>query len=444
MNFPKTRRILSYASFISNSGKRRKPSLFREVLSQIQTPGMINLAEGSPTSAIFPVEKFIVSLKDGTHISLYDATVRESSGNYYFARYGFNYMLAFMREYQNRVHHMPYNKTEDWQLIISATSTPGSQNVLFQAFDTILDEGDSIFLENPTCGETIYLLNQIGITMKPIETDQNGLIPESLEASIHAIKEKGETLPKVLYIMPIGQNPTGITLTYERKEKIYEICSIHNILIFEDDPYWNDRYLDVPPSLEYSSSKSFLHIDTDHRVIRFDSFCNLFSSGVRFGFVTGPTPIMEIFKLQQASTSPPAGLAQAVLFQLLIHYGEKGLDENIRNLREFLTQKKKEFFAICDKHLRRDNLVEWVVPIAGMFCWFKLKGIEDSQEICNELSSHRLLMVPGIIFCSNNETKSPHIRVCFIPATRNEIETGIERFARTLREHSLKDNQKIE
>lgn len=73
------------------------------------------------------------------------------------------YLVAFFREYQSRIHQVPYTKTEDWDLVISATSTPGSTNVLFQAFDTVLDEGDSVFLENPTSGYFLitFAINEI-------------------------------------------------------------------------------------------------------------------------------------------------------------------------------------------------------------------------------------------------------------------------------------------
>lgn len=73
------------------------------------------------------------------------------------------------------------------------------------------------------------------------------------------------------------------------------------------------------------------------------------------------------------------GLAQAVMVQLLMHFGEKGLDENIMEMRRYFTHRKKEFFSICEKLLRPDNLVEWEVPLAGMFCWFKLKGKVQSN-----------------------------------------------------------------
>jgi kynurenine/2-aminoadipate aminotransferase len=397
---------------------------------------MLNLGDGFPTSTIYPVDHFEMHLKDKSKISYSDSEILDVTENHYITEAGSIALTSFLREFITKAHQMPYHNPKDWELILTTSTTPGNQNILFQVFDTILNSGDYIFLENPTSSETICILEEMGINLISVKTDHDGLIPEALEAEIHKFIEKGQNLPKVLHLQPVGQNPSGSTLTFARKEKIYSLCSEHNLLILEDDPYWALRFADVFSVASIYNSKSLLHLDLDHRVIRLDSFCNFFSPGIRGGFITGPTQLLENFRLMQAITSPPAGLQKALLYQLLLHYGEKGICDHIIELGLFYAQKKKEFFDLCEKYLAADNLVEWNVPMAGMFSWFKLKGIEDSREICDYLASNKVLLIPGFMFSSNHEPVSPYVRVCFVAATRHEVEVALDKFAKTLREFS--------
>ena len=92
--------------------------------------------------------------------------------------------------------------------------------------------------------------------------------------------------PKFLYINPVGGNPAGTNLSASRRREIYSICSEHDILILEDDPYFYLHFSSEP-------MQSFLSIDVDGRVIRFDSFSKILSSGIRVGFTTGPKELLR-------------------------------------------------------------------------------------------------------------------------------------------------------
>jgi kynurenine/2-aminoadipate aminotransferase len=121
-----------------------------------------------------------------------------------------------------------------------------------------------------------------------VELDSHGVIPSKLREQLDnwpADKRK----PKVLYTVPVGGNPTGVSQTLERKKEIYRIAQDHNLLILEDDPYFYLQYGDKIPS--------YLSMDVDGRVLRFDSFSKILSSGLRVGWATGPPELINVMNL---------------------------------------------------------------------------------------------------------------------------------------------------
>lgn len=151
-------------------------------------------------------------------------------------------------------------------------------------------------------------------TLIPIEQDHLGMIPQSLVNALEDWRRKctadggGCKMPKVMYINPTGSNPTGTTIPVERRREIYKICCQYNILILEDDAYCFMNFSDEPVP-------SFLSMDTEGRVLRFDSLSKVLSSGMRVGWVTGPKPLIQNIELHIQSSY----LHSSTLSQVKIH-----------------------------------------------------------------------------------------------------------------------------
>ena len=132
------------------------------------------------------------------------------------------------------------------------------------------------------------------------------------------MKTSPERRPKIMYINPTGANPTGTVLPLDRRRKIYEIASKFDLLILEDDPYY---YLQFTKG---NRVPSFYSMDVDGRVLRFDSFSKILSSGLRLGFVTGPKPLIERIMLHmQVSSMHTTSLSQFIANDLLQEWGSK-------------------------------------------------------------------------------------------------------------------------
>jgi kynurenine/2-aminoadipate aminotransferase len=240
-----------------------------------------------------------------------------------------------------------------------------------------------------------------------------------------------------LYLIPTGQNPSGATLSNERREQIYKLAQKYNLIIMEDDPYWHLRLKPYKTAAPQEPLMSLFSMDTDGRVLRFESFSKIVSSGLRLGFVVGPTPLItKIQFAQQASTLHTAGLSQAMLIVLLQKIGPSGWDAHIANVQDFYTERRNKFLEYAEKHLT--GLAEWWIPSAGMFVWFKFLGIDDSLQLIQEKAiSAKVLMVPGRS-CSVNDKPSPYARAAFSIASDAEMDEALRRLAEMLRAETKK------
>ena len=155
--------------------------------------------------------------------------------------------------------------------------------------------------------------------------------------------------PRVLYTVPTAQNPTGAVMTMQRKREIYAICKVYDIIILEDDPYQFLQYpedQDNVPGMDVEPG--YLHLDTDGRVIRIDSFAKSVAPGFRLGWVTAVPDIMKsVICAVQGSTLGPNGPSQVMLHSILAHWGRAGFEKHVIQVqvRLFLLITSASFLA---------------------------------------------------------------------------------------------------
>jgi len=302
--------------------------------------------------------------------------------------------------------------------------TTGAQEALNIAFETLLNKYDTILVESPTYVGVFSALSVRGTKFVGIETDSEGMIPSSL-LSILENWHKDILLPRVLYTVPTGQNPSGTTLPTERKQQIYEIASKYDLIILEDDPYYNLSFTDAP-------LRSFFSLDVDGRVLRFDSFSKILAGGLRLGWVTGPEALVE--KMQQhtqAWSIHASGISQLIALNTLKLMGDAGLETHIKNIKFFYKTRRDAFLEYAEKHLK--GLAEWNTPVAGMFVWLKLVGVEDSFSLIMEKAvSKKVLCLPGVHFMPE-EGPCPYVRASFSTASPEQMDEGLKRLAELIR-----------
>lgn len=409
---------MDYVRWIAPRSARRMPSAIRSLVKFLGLPGMISLGGGNPHPSTFPFASMSFKLKTGEVIEVSEEDTARALQ--YSATNGLPELVAWLKNLQ-LTEHRP--KVQDWDICVGN----GSQDVLTKAFEMLIDEGDTILCESPAYTGSLAFLKPLGCNFAEIPIDQDGLIPEEMEQALKNWKDP-LTFPKILYTVPIGGNPTGISTTLARKHKIYELASRYNILIIEDDPYYY---------LQYASERipSYFSMDLDGRVLRFDSFSKILSSGVRLGWVTGPRALVDRIVLHgQASNLHSSGVSQMMVAKLLEKWGVDGFITHTRSVSSFYEEKSRMFLKAADRHLK--GLAEWSIPSAGMFVWMKLLGIEDSSDLIrNKAVEKKLLLVPGVEFFPNPRVTS-YVRASFSTASENDINLALERLAALLKEET--------
>lgn len=343
---------------------------------QVPYPPLFNEASAETPGNDATIGKRDIRDKDG----VYDLSVALN----YCQSTGSAQMIRWVTEHTELVFRPPY---ADWRCAL----TIGSTGALDSALRLFCDRNrrDAVLTDEYTFSTALEAIDPLGIKVVGVRIDEQGLLPGNLDEILTNWDEsiKGARKPTVLYTVPSGQNPTGTTMGIQRRKEIYDICSKHDVFIFEDEPYY---YLQMPPYDKANSAarpgavdasanqttESFLEsliptmlsIDVDGRVLRMDSFSKVVVPGSRMGWVTGSEQIIERYiRHNECSTQGPSGFSQAVMYKLLDEtWGHEGYLRWLIHLRSEYTRRRDALLDACEKHLPKD-MVSWTPPAAGMF-----------------------------------------------------------------------------
>ncbi|KAF5359770.1 hypothetical protein D9756_003589 [Leucocoprinus leucothites] len=273
---------------------------------------------------------------------------------------------------------------EGWSVVVGN----GSQDLVYKAIDALVNDGDPVLIESPAYAyiPVPYLSRDLllmflhlrvlhldfdhssqTLRSTEIETDAEGISASSLRSKIENWPAE-KPRPKVLYTVPYGCNPTGMTASLERRVEVLKLAREFNIIILEDDPYFYLYYGAAPRPPSYFSLEKTILPETG-RVLRFDSFSKVLSAGMRLGFVSGPEVIMNVIeKHTESSDLQASSLAQVIAIKLLDSWGYGGFKLHTERTSEFYREKRDVFQVAMMKYL--DGYAEWVKPEAGLFFWY--------------------------------------------------------------------------
>lgn len=415
---------LDYDYFLNTISKGRRPAELRELTSLIAKlpPDAIKFGVGVPNGSTFPFKEIKVTLKDNS-VAVIDGE-RLAEALQYLPSSGMASLISTLKDVQDRVHG-----TQDWtkrNIIITA----GAQEGLCKVVEMVVEPGDAVILQNPVYTGVLDCFRPYQCEYIAVDMDQDGMRPDILREMLADRKREQKPMPKIMYVNPTAANPCGVTLSEERKREIYQMACEYNFLILEDDPYYYLGFDETYPI-------SFLSMDTEGRVLRCDSFSKILSSGLRLGFVTGPMPLLRRLELHmQVSTLHASALSQVVLYQLLKKWGFEGLREHFAGIKKFYRQKRDLMIAAAQKHLT--GLAEWNNPSGGMFLWLRVKGIDDARSLVTKRCvDNNLVCAPGYVFMADGNKPCPYMRLSFSLCSAEQIDMGISRLARLIREEQL-------
>jgi 2-aminoadipate transaminase len=390
--------------------QRMGSSAVRELLKFTELPDVISFAGGMPAPEIFPIEEFRAAcervLKDFGPQSL---------------QYGTTEGILPLREMIAR-HSARYgiDVTPDNIMV-----TSGSQQALDLLGKILINPGDHILVESPTYLGALQAWNVYGAEYVVVEADEHGMVTDALEEGLRSG-------PKFIYVLPNFQNPTGATLSLERRRRLIELADQYGVPIVEDDPYGQLRF-------EGEHLPSVVVLDGQFRdnclpcyrgnVIYLSTFSKILAPGLRLAWVIAPPEVIR--KLVQAKQG--ADLHTSTFNQLVAHEVGRGgfLDRHIHTIRRVYRERRDVMLAAMDGYFPPG--VEWTHPEGGLFLWGMLPEGLNSTEVFKVAVERKVAFVPGDAFypCGGGANT---MRLNFSNATPDKIREGIARLGRVLQE----------
>lgn len=382
---------------------RLRRSEIRELLKLTRNPETISFAGGLPDPAIFPYDAVeAASMRAlhecGRHALQYSPT----EGDPFLKEQ----LIQFMARHGEQV------KPEN--LLVVASSQQGI-DLLSKVF---IDPGDPIIVERPTYVGTIQAFRAFNADFHGAEMDQDGVIPEKLEQLVITLIDKGRK-PKFVYLIPDFQNPSGITLSLERRKQVLALASKYDLVIVEDSPYRELRYEgDLLPSL-YS-------LDRDGRVIQLKTFSKVFCPGFRIGWMVAPPEVIDKFVMAKQGTDLCTAAYVSIVAGFLIQDGY--LEKQIEISKKLYQRKKSVMLDALEKHMPKIDGLWWSKPEGGMFLWLQLPEDMEANDMIDDAIDLKVAFVIGSCFFYDGSNRNT-MRLNYSYPTEEEIVEGIRRLA---------------
>lgn len=372
-------------------------SAIREILKFTSQPGVISFAAGNPAPEAFPTEKIAdISaeiLKNDPVLAL---------------QYSVSEGYPPLRELLKKRMQLKncFNPDID-DLII----TSGAQQANELSCKVLCNEGDTLICESPSFIGSLNAFRSYNVNLVGIEMEKDGMKLDLLEEAL----KKG-TGQKLIYVIPNFQNPTGATMSLEKRKGLYQLACKYDAVILEDNPYGDLRFAgeDVP---------SIKSMDTEGRVIYSGTFSKILAPGLRVGYVSAPKEIIQkIVVCKQVSDVHSTIWSQIVCERFMT---ECNLDDHFDKLRSIYREKCGLMLDCMDKHF--SDKVKYERPEGGLFIWATLPKGSNMTEFCTEaVRDYKIAVVPGTAFMINESDKTDSFRLNFSTPANEQIIKGIE------------------
>jgi DNA-binding transcriptional MocR family regulator len=292
--------------------------------------------------------------------------------------------------------------------------TTGSQQGLDLLGGLFLDAGDVVLAEAPSYVGALGIFRHYEAHVEHVYTDDEGMDPVALQSAIDQLRSEGRRI-KFLYLVPSFGNPSGVTLTEERRHKIVEICKREHILILEDNPYGLLYFGEKPPD----AMRSF----EDDCVIYLGSFSKIFAPGLRVGYVLAPPAIRDKLVLaNESAILSPSSFSQMLISEYL---AKADWQSQINTYRDVYRERRDAALAAMTDYLPH---LKTTKPDGGFYLWVTLPEGIDSKAMLPLAVKELVAYTPGTAFYANG-TGHGNLRISFCYPTPENINVGIKRLA---------------
>ena len=377
-------------------------SFIREILKVVQNPEIISFAGGLPNPISFPQEELKISMdritsQFGDKIYQYSTTA------------GLDSLREYIIQRYKKIHNM--DLTLDNVII-----TTGSQQALDLLGKVFINEGDKIMVEKPSYLGLLQAFCSYEADFVQTKLDDEGLNIEDLKKTLKEHK------PKLAYLIPNFQNPTGLTYSKQNRIEVFEAIKDENMLLIQDDPYGELRFTD-------DDRIPYIGVNQTDKNIYLGSFSKIVTPGMRLGYIIAHKDIIHLVETAKQA----ADLHSNIFGQYLIsdYLWNNDLDKHIEKIKALYKKQANAMVEAMKKYFPSN--VKFTVPKGGMFTWATLPEGQSSLRLFDKAIKKNVAFVPGDPFYVN-EHDANTLRLNYTNATEERIEEGIRRLAEAMNE----------
>ena len=381
----------------SDRVSKLKPSAIREILKHTSEPGVIPFAAGSPAAEAFPkdaIKAISDSILATDPIGALQYSITE----------GYTPLRDRLKNEMAKKNCFTEGRDD---LII----TSGAQQANELACKVLCSDGDTLICEAPSFIGSLNAFKSYNVNIVGVEMEHDGINIEKLEEALKANKRV-----KLLYLIANFQNPSGNTLSLEKRKAVYELAKKYDFIILEDNPYGDLRFAgeDIP---------SIKSMDTEGRVIYSRTFSKILAPGLRVGYVSAPAEIIsKMVVCKQVADVHTNIWAQQVCDRFM---ETTDMNEHLASLRKVYRRK----FTLMETGIKEhfDPSVKVTEPEGGLFIWATLPESIDMMKFCKvAVEQYKVTVVPGTAFMINETDRTNSFRLNFSTPSDEQIVRGCE------------------
>ena len=371
------------------------------ILQAAADPKIISFAGGLPAPELFPVKEMKAAVD-----KVFEEHGQEAM------QYGAAKGVTALREVIQQ--HVKEKENVDSELD-NVLVTTGSEQALDLVGKAFVDPGDTVLVEQPTYLCALDVFRSYGANFASVEMDEDGMKMDALE---EALKANPNT--KLIYTVPNFQNPTGRTMTEERRKQLAELAEKYDVYVLEDNPYGEIRF----SGQHVPAVKSF---DKSGHVFYMSTFSKTLAPGFRLGWLVADKAVVnKLTVLKQSADLHTDNLAQFAVAQF---FADNDVDAHVKEISALYGKRKDLMLEGIKKYFPEG--VKYTDPEGGMFLWVEVPGVDDTVELFKECLEYDVAFVPGDPFFAG-EVQPGAFRLNYSNMKEDQIEVGLKRLGAAL------------
>ena len=371
------------------------------ILQAAADPKIISFAGGLPAPELFPVKEMKAAVD-----KVFEEHGQEAM------QYGAAKGVTALREVIQQ--HVKEKENVDSELD-NVLVTTGSEQALYLVGKAFVDPGDTVLVEQPTYLCALDVFRSYGANFASVEMDEDGMKMDALEEAL-----KANLNTKLIYTVPNFQNPTGRTMTEERRKQLAELAEKYDVYVLEDNPYGEIRF----SGQHVPAVKSF---DKSGHVFYMSTFSKTLAPGFRLGWLVADKAVVnKLTVLKQSADLHTDNLAQFAVAQF---FADNDVDAHVKEISALYGKRKDLMLEGIKKYFPEG--VKYTDPEGGMFLWVEVPGVDDTVELFKECLEHDVAFVPGDPFFAG-EVQPGAFRLNYSNMKEDQIEVGLKRLGAAL------------